>query len=551
MNVNAGVTTSLVDRGKPWLQCDGQQMKALLRSSLAWLDANHEAIDALNVFPVPDGDSGTNMLLTFTAAWSEVAKSPSQSAGEIMAGVAKGALMGARGNSGVILSQFLRGMANVMHSQQTVGAAELARAFQEGTRLAYQGVQKPVEGTILTVARESAEAAALAAAESQDIHAVLTATVAAAQRSVARTPEIFPLLKKAGVVDAGGQGLFIILQGALKSLNGESLDSAAVKTSSAHVENLRAENGWGFDIQCVIRGNDLDVQQVRRHIESIGESVLVVGDPTLVKVHAHAPMPGAILDYCVSQGIVSKVIVENMEEQYQEILRDQAKPPIAAESISGIATVVVASGDGLRRLFESLGASEIVTGGATMNPSVQQLVQSVEKVEAQNVIVLPNDKNIILAAQQARRLTEKAVRIVPSVTVPQGIAALLAYNFQANLDSNAEAMTRALENVETCELTRAVRTVSIDGLDVREGQIIGLLNGKLTVAGDNLEGMALDLLRAINAASYEIATIYYGLDMTQADAQSLAARIRDTYANLQTEIINGGQPHMYYIVSVE
>ncbi|TMC60710.1 MAG: hypothetical protein E6J26_01160 [Chloroflexi bacterium] len=368
---------------------------------------------------------------------------------------------------------------------------------------------------------------------------------------MARTPEIFPLLKKAGVVDAGGQGLFIILQGALKSLNGEPLDGAAVKTSSAHVENLQAENGWGFDIQCVIRGDDLDVQRIRQHIESVGESVLVVGDPTLVKVHAHAPTPGAILDFCVSQGIVGKVIVENMEEQFQEILRDQAKPPIAAESISGIATVVVASGDGLRRLFESLGASEIVTGGATMNPSVQQLVQSVEKVEAQNVIVLPNDKNIILAAQQARRLTEKAVRIVPSVTVPQGIAALLAYNFQANLDSNAEAMTRALENVETCELTRAVRTVSLDGLDVRAGQVIGLLNGKLTVAGDNLERVGLDLLRAIDAARYEIATIYYGQDVTLADAQSLAARIHETYTNLQTEIINGGQPHMYYIVSVE
>src|SRR5438105_7277039 len=223
MNVNARGTTLLVESGKPWLQCDGQQLKTLLRSSLAWLDANHEAIDALNVFPVPDGDSGTNMLLTFTAAWNEVAESPSRSVGEIMSGVAKGALMGARGNSGVILSQFLRGMANVMQNRQTVGAGDVARAFQEGTRLAYQGVQKPVEGTILTVAREAAEAATGAAAESQDIHALLTATVAAAERSVARTPEIFPLLKKAGVVDAGGQGLYIILQGALKSLNGEPL----------------------------------------------------------------------------------------------------------------------------------------------------------------------------------------------------------------------------------------------------------------------------------------------------------------------------------------
>ncbi len=551
MSVAGPAEIPVIERETPWLQCNGQQLKILVKAGLAWLDANHEAIDDLNVFPVPDGDSGTNMLLTMRSAWNEIADSPTKSVGEIMGGIAKGALMGARGNSGVILSQFLRGMANVLAGRETFTAVDLARAFQEGSRLAYQGVQKPVEGTILTVARESAEAATRAAAGSQDIHYVLTAAVAEAQQSVARTPEIFPLLKKAGVVDAGGQGLFIILQGALKFLNGEPVEGRVSHKRTARIEELHGADGWGFDIQCIIRGNNLNVNRVREKVESMGESVLVVGDANMIKVHAHAPAPGAILDYCVSQGIVSKVIVENMEEQYQEILLGQSKPPITAESISGIATVVVASGEGLFRLFESLGASEIVTGGATMNPSVQDLLQGIERVDARNVIVLPNDKNIILAAQQACRLTQKAVRIVPSVTIPQGIAALLAYNFQADLDANADAMTRALKHIVTFEVTRAVRSVSIDGLDVREGQMIGLLNGKLTVAGDELTAVVSDMFKQIGRDSFEIATIYFGENVTPSEADRLAAQIRTEYPKLQVEVINGGQPHTHFIISVE
>lgn len=551
MSVTGPAETPVIERDTPWLQCNGQQLKILVKAGLAWLDANHEAIDDLNVFPVPDGDSGTNMLLTLRSAWDEIADSPSKSVGEIMGGIAKGALMGARGNSGVILSQFLRGMSNVLAGRETFAAVDFARALQEGAHLAYQGVQKPVEGTILTVARECAEAATRAAAGSQDLHYVLTAAVVEAQQSVARTPEIFPLLKKAGVVDAGGQGLFIILQGALKFLNGEPVEGRVSHKRTARIEDLHGANGWGFDIQCIIRGNNLNVNRVRDKVESMGESVLIVGDANRIKVHAHAPTPGAILDYCVTQGIVSKVIVENMEEQYQEILLGQSKPPITAESISGIATVVVASGEGLTRLFESLGASEIVTGGATMNPSVQDILQGIERVDARNVIVLPNDKNIVLAAQQACRLSEKAVRIVPSVTIPQGIAALLAYNFQADLDANADAMTRALKHIVTFEVTRAVRSVSIDGLDVREGQMIGLVNGKLTVAGDELTAIVSDLFKHIGRDAFEIATIYFGENVTLAEADRLATQIRNEYPKLQVEVISGGQPHTYYIISVE
>lgn len=551
MSVTAPTETPILERDTPWLRCHGPQLKLLFKASLSWLEANHLAINDLNVFPVPDGDSGTNMLLTLQSAYNEIAQSPSRAAGEIIQGLAKGALMGARGNSGVILSQFLRGMANELDGKETFNAVEFACALQEGARLAYQGVQKPVEGTILTVARDLSDAAARAAAQSEDLHYVLTAAVAEAQRSVARTPELFPLLKKAGVVDAGGQGLFIVLQGALKFLNGEPVEGEVAHERTAHLDGLQREEGWGFDIQCIIRGINLNVAEVRARIEAMGESVLVVGDPTMIKVHAHAPTPGAILDYCVSQGVVSNVIVENMQEQYQEILLGQSKPPIAAETISGIATVVVASGVGLQRVFESLGASQIVTGGATMNPSVEDLLKAIEDMEVQNVIVLPNDKNIILAAQQACHLTQKSVRIVPSKTIPQGIAALLAFNFQADLDSNAQAMTRALQNVQTGEITRAVRSVSIDGLDVREGQLIGLLNGTLKVAGDDLNRIAMDLLQQMLDHDGEIVTVYFGQDVTPRDAEQLAEGIRTAFPHVQVEVHSGGQPHTYYILSAE
>ena len=508
-------------------------------------------INDLNVFPVPDGDSGTNMLLTLQSACAEIDRAPSMAAGDVMQAVAHGALMGARGNSGVILSQLFRGMADTLAGRESFAAGEFAAALQAGSDLAYLGVQKPVEGTILTVAREMAGAAAEATRMSDDLRYVLTASVAEGQRSVARTPQLFPLLAKAGVVDAGAQGLFIIWQGALKLVNGEHIEPAVESTRHANVNDLTVPDGWGFDIQCIIRGSDLDVDTIRRRIEAMGESVLVVGDPSMIKVHAHAPTPGPILDYCVSSGTVSRVIVENMEEQYQEIVLAQSRPTIAAETISGIATVVVASGAGIQRVYESLGTSRLVSGGATMNPSVQDLISAIEEVAAENVIVLPNDKNILLAAQQAARLTKKAVRIVPSLTVPQGIAALLAFNFQADLDSNAEMMTRALGNVETGEITRAVRTVSIDGLNVQAGQVIGLLNGSLCAAGSDYHSVAIDVMQKMRIAECEIASIYYGADVTPASAGELAAAVRRAFPQLEVDVHSGGQPHAHYIISAE
>jgi uncharacterized protein len=538
-------------RISPWSASSGPQLQALFQAGRAWLEANHQLINDLNIFPVPDGDSGTNMLLTLQSACTEIDRAPSMVAGDVMQAVAHGALMGARGNSGVILSQLFRGMADTLTGRESFTAGEFAAALQAGSELAYLAVQKPVEGTILTVAREMAGAAAEAAQMSDDLRYVLTASVAEAQRSVARTPQLFPLLAKAGVVDAGAQGLFIIWQGALKLVNGEHIEPAVESARHANVNELTIPDGWGFDIQCILRGSALDVDAIRCRIEAMGESVLVVGDTTMIKVHAHAPTPGPILDYCVSSGSVSRVIIENMEVQYQEIRLAQARPPIAAETISGIATVVVASGAGIQRVFESLGTSRLVSGGATMNPSVQDLLSAIENAAAENVIVLPNEKNIMLAARQAARLSRKAVRIVPSLTVPQGIAALLAFNFQADLDSNAEMMTRALGNVETGEITRAVRTVSIDGLNVQAGQVIGLLNGSLCVAGSAYHTVAVEVMQKMRIAECEIASIYYGADVTPAAAGELAAAVRRAFPQLEVDVHSGGQAHAHYIISAE
>ena len=553
MSQPAESSTRLLERGQPLLFCDGQDFKLLAQAGLAWLQVNREFINTLNVFPVPDGDSGTNLALTLQAAWKEIENSPSRSVSEVMNLLARGALMGARGNSGVILSQLLRGMAKPLEGKPSFNGIDFAESLREGSRLAYLGVQKPVEGTILTVAREAAEAAARAAAESEDLYHILAATVAEAQRSVARTQMLNPVNAKAGVVDAGGQGLFIIFQGALKFMNGEAIEAKVYDgDGTPNLSGFDTEAGYGFDIQFILRGKQMDVDAIRAQIESIGESVLVVGDPNLIKVHAHAPTPGPILDYGAAQGIITRIIVENMEEQYQERILGQARPSITSESLTGIGTIVVVSGAGLQQIFQSMGASRIVSGGATMNPSVQDLLKAVEEVDAQAVIILPNDKNIVLAAQHVQQLTKKVVHIIPTVTVPQGIAALLAFNFQANLETNVQAMMRATAgNVQTAEITRAVRSITLDGLECKEGEFIGLLNGRLTASHQSLAAIAHTMLEQMGAGDSEIITVYHGADVSSDDAARFADEIRQRYPRLEVEVLSGGQPHYFYILSAE
>lgn len=541
------------DHAQPPLKSiGGQELKQLFTAGTAWLERHSEYVNSLNVFPVPDGDSGTNMLLTMQAALKEVGHSPAHSASAICSDLSHGALLGARGNSGVILSQIIRGFARAIEKKEVITARDFGGAMVEGSRTAYKGVVKPVEGTILTVCREAADAAVVAASQSDDLRLVLGKTVDAARGSVVRTPLLLPVLKEAGVVDAGGQGLLTILEGMCKYLKGEPIEMSTHAVGAQSLEHLTREEGWGFDIQFHVRGTGLDVDAIRDKIASMGESALIVGDPSLIKVHVHAPTPGAILDYGCSIGTITNVVVENMQEQYIDFLAGQTThPAVTAEQIAGMTTVAVASGPGLARVFSSLGVGAIVSGGQTMNPSTQDILNAIDSVKTDQVIVLPNNKNIIPAAEQARELAKKRVTVIPTRTIPQGIAALLAFNFQSDLETNAQAMTRAAKNIYTAEITTATRSANIDGVEVKQGQVIGLVDGTLQVSGDDPAEIALGLLKKMNTAEREIVTLYYGDLVSEDEAQGLASRIRSAFPSQEVEVVNGGQPHYHYIISVE
>jgi DAK2 domain fusion protein YloV len=538
----------------PMPHCDGRGLKRLTRFGLAWLERHQQAINALNVYPVPDGDTGTNMLLTLQSAYQEILDSPEDEVDIIAQKLAHGALMGARGNSGVILSQIFRGFSRSLEGISSFNSIQFASALREAASTAYKGVIKPVEGTILTVAREAAEAAVAAAASSTDLSYILEQVVREARASVTRTPTLLPVLAEAGVVDAGGQGLLIILEGMLRYARGEPVDidtelDAAVDLQALHPDS---EEGYGYDIQFIIHGERLNVEEIRESIASMGECALVVGDSRAVKVHVHSPEPGTPINYGASLGSLSRVIVENMQDQYQEFILSKAQRPTPpAEPLGSVGTVVVAPGPGLTQVFESLGASAVVSGGQTMNPSTEDLLRAVEKTGSDDVIILPNNKNIVMAAEQAQALSTKNVRVVRTITVPQGIAALLALNYQAGLEANARVMAEAAKSIETGEITTAVRSVQINGISVEEGEVIGLVNGTLTATGSSPEEVVMACLERMEAQDYEIITIYYGETIASDEAQELADIIQEHYPDQEIEVVDGGQPHYHYIVSAE
>jgi len=555
---------------EPLFLVDGAELKNIFGAGAAWLSKNAAFVNTLNVFPVPDGDTGTNMQLTMEAAMQEAYANPSTNAGEISAALSRGALLGARGNSGVILSQILRGFTRGTDKRETIDARTLAEALSEASRTAYNGVVKPVEGTILTVIREAAESAVSAAAQSDDVCYVMNKASEGARRAVVRSPQLLPVLKEAGVVDAGGEGLALIFEGAQKYLHGEKLELARAAHTPRNLPVLARENGWGYDIQFHIRGENLNVNEIRETIAAMGESALIVGDESLVKVHVHAPNPGDIIKYGAERGSLVNIIIENMQEQYVDFMAGgTADQRIGAENLgailphetsrtaattdkaTGIATIAVVPGEGLRRIFESLGVSAIVHGGATMNPSAQEILDAVTQVSANEVIVLPNDKNIILAANQVKHLTDKHVQVIPSKTVPQGLSALLAFNFQADLDANVRVMTLALNRIRTVELTRAVRSAQINGVNVTQGQPIALLDGDLVASGEEMNALLLEVLHLAGAEDSEIVSVYYGSDIRPAAAEEIRARLQREFPEQEIEIHWGGQPLYPYVVSIE
>ena len=531
--------------------CSGRGLRRALEAGTAWLERHVEIINALNVYPVPDGDTGINMLLTMQAALKELNSSPAQSASVVAHAVSYGSLMGARGNSGVILSQLFRGLARSLDKKETFTALELAQAMTEASAIAYQGVIKPVEGTILTVAREAADAAVAAAEERDDLRYVLERTVTEARHSVARTPSLLQVLADAGVVDAGGQGLFVILEGALRFMRGEEVGELPTIEAGVELE-VPVEEEYGYETMFILKGEDLNVEEIREAIAAMGESVLVVGDSRAIKVHIHSMEPGRPLDYAAKLGTLTQISVENLQEQYQEFIRrGQARPPLLAEELGDTAIVVVAPGEGLARVFESLGVGAVVPGGQSMNPSTQEIFRAIEGLKAEKVIVLPNNSNIIMAARQTRELSQKEIVVVPTVTIPQGISAVLAFNYQADLETNAQVMEQAARSVQTAEITTATRAAQINGVSVEEGAVIGLLDEVLTASGSTLEEVVQEMLRQMQADEHEIITIYYGEGIAGAEAEKLADEIQVRYPDQEVELVDGGQPHYHYILSVE
>ena len=528
----------------PRLTMDGQHFKRLTKAALAWLKHHQAAINALNVYPVPDGDTGINMVLTMQSAWDEIKDSPERNVGQVAHQMAHGALMGARGNSGVILSQIWRGLARSLDEKEVCRAQDLA----------YKGVVKPVEGTILTVARAVADEATRAAKETKDLVRVLEHVVFAAHETVLLTPSLLPVLAEAGVVDAGGQGLFVILEGMLRHMRGEPVAEDAQLVEAVDLVTAPLWNGgvdYGYDVQFLIVGQGMDVDAARQKIAALGDCPLVVGDPATIKVHVHVPDPGVPISYGASLGSLRDVVVEDMQAQYQDFIAEQELTPSSAKESQEIGVVAVVMGDGLARVFQSLGTGAIVQGGQTMNPSTQDLLDAAENLPAERVILLPNNKNVILAAEQACELCGKSVAVVPSRSAPQGIAALLAFNYQADFDANVTAMTSAMEDVETGEVTSAVRSTTINGIKVTDGQIIGLQNGKLQVTGATVEEVVQELLKKMDPTDRELITLYYGEDVNESAANALADRLQQCWADQEIECVAGGQPHYHYILSVE
>ncbi len=552
-----------------------------MNDALAWLDRHHEIVNALNVFPVPDGDTGTNMLLTMKSACREITAEHTHSVGEVAHAAAHGALMGARGNSGVILSQILRGLARSLNDQVTLTGPGLAAALAEGSRIAYKGVNRPVEGTILTVAREAATAADSAAQLEDDIRFILTRALHAADEAVANTPNLLPVLAQAGKVDSGGKGFFYILQGMLRSLTGEAGEAAPATAAPAVAP--RPQKGkrelpplfYGFDVQFLVEGGNLDVAAIRERITAMGDCPLVEGDAHLVKVHVHVPDPGVALAYAVSLGFVTDVVVENMDDmqipdmptgydplppRFDTAAQETTATPPAVGGcevdgvLEGVGVIAVAPGAGLTQVFRSLGAHCVVSGGQTMNPSTQDLLESVRRLPTDHVIILPNNGNIIMAAGQAQLLAAeegKTVAVVPSKSIPQGISALLALNPHAALEQNVQVMTHALQHVQTGEVTIAVQDAHFDGVSVKAGDVIGLLNDQLTTTGPSADAVVHTLLEQMDAANLEVITLYYGEPVTKEQAADLRAVVQEAYPDQEIEAIDGGQPFYHYIISAE
>ena len=533
---------------------DGRSFLHAVEASLRWLEINASAVDRLNVFPVPDGDTGTNMMLTLRAALEEASAEDSPHIGDVARAVARGALLGARGNSGVIFSQLLRGVSERLDGLHTFGPREFARALERGYEVAYESVTNPVEGTMLTVARDGGQAA-IRAGPSVESHEELVAEVVQAMHdSVQNTPNQLPVLKEAGVVDAGGQGLYVIFDGMLRHLRGEELpevatEDRAVETFAAFAD-AHSLDEQGYCTEFLIHGDGLDVEEIRAYMADVGQSVLVVGDVSLIRVHVHTESPGDVLNYALQRGQVDKVKADNMDLQQADAFAQARRELGEQVEVARAPVIAVAVGAGMQEVFASLGAA-VVAGGQSMNPSAGDILAAIETTPEEWAVVLPNNSNVQMAARQAAEQSEKDVRIVPTRTVPEGIAAMIAFNGRRPIDDNLAAMTRAASEVTTIEITRAVRDAVVGDVRVKKGEHIGLLDDELIAGDSDPNVLVLRLLDRLADSEPELATVYIGADTAEETADKLVDEIGKAHPDLEVETVQGGQALYDYVISIE
>jgi DAK2 domain fusion protein YloV len=551
---------------------DGIQFAEMVKMGAHHLFQNADYVDALNVFPVPDGDTGTNMNLSMSSGSKETEAHAVAHIGKTAQALSKGLLMGARGNSGVILSQLFRGFGKDVETKSTLSAKDFAHAFQHGVDMAYKAVMKPVEGTILTVAKDSAKRAVEVAEHEDNIIVVMEELLKEAQASLERTPDLLPVLKEVGVVDSGGQGLVYVYEGFIASMKGEKLPE---KTSSHSMDDLvsaehhkkvqgfmnTADIEFGYCTEFMVKfmpekvaQNPFNELAFREGLSQFGDSLLVISDEEIAKVHIHSEQPGNCLDYGQKFGDLIKIKIENMRQQHAEIVGDDHKktvPTSVPVKKHPYAVVTVAMGEGISELLKSVGASAVIEGGQTMNPSTEDIVKAIQSVGAEKVLILPNNKNIIMAAEQAAEVIGIEAAVVPTRSVPQGMAAILAFNPEASVEDNKTKMTEAYAHVKTGQVTFAVRDTSIDGVEIQKDDFMAISEGKIILATSSLEEVSKSLIHDLVDEDAEIITIIYGEDVTEADANKLAAFVEENFSHADVEVYNGKQPLYPYIISVE
>ncbi|WP_273850366.1 DAK2 domain-containing protein [Guptibacillus spartinae] len=552
---------------------DGKRFAQMVLEGANNLSKNAKMVDALNVFPVPDGDTGTNMNLTITSGASEVKSSSSDKVGDVASLFARGLLMGARGNSGVILSQLFRGFSKAIEGKSEITSIELAAALENGVDSAYKAVMKPVEGTILTVAKDAARKAVKSAKKIPDVVELMQVVVKEGKESLNRTPDLLPVLKEVGVVDSGGQGLLLIYEGFLAVLEGKETPDSSVdeekmdelvraehhKSAQGHMKTEDIEFGYCTEFMVQFEEDKLakspyDEEAFRNELDKHGDSLLVVSDDDLVKVHMHTEYPGNIMTYAQNYGSLIKIKIENMREQHSTIVNEERpKPQQTAKPAErkkyGIITVSM--GEGIAALFESLGANFVIPGGQTMNPSTEDIIKAIEEVYAENIIILPNNSNIVMTAQQAATVVDENVIVIPSKTVPQGISSLLGFNPSVDAEANESAMKESLSAVKSGQVTFAVRDTKIDGIDIAKDDFMGIADGKIVVSEKDRLEVAKSLLSTMISEDDEIVTVIYGEDAEQEEAENLVAYLEEQFEDVEVELHEGKQPIYAYIMAVE